>query len=77
MQTFSLLEKNSPGDENVKAFVVHVTSLSLNSMPIYPAQEAQIALLVIEEVQIPELDKHVEAFVVHVTFLLTMPIYPA
>ena len=40
-------------DENVEAFVVHVTSLSLNSMPIYPAREAQIASLVIEEVQIP------------------------
>ena len=40
-------------DENVEAFVVHVTSLSLNSMPIHPAREAQIASLVIEEVQIP------------------------
>ena len=29
--------KNSPGDENVEAFVVHVTSLNLNSMPIHPA----------------------------------------
>ena len=64
-------------DENVEAFVVHVTSLSLNSMPIHPAREAQIASLVIEEVQIPELDEHVEAFVVHVTSLSTMPIYPA
>ena len=64
-------------DEHVEAFVVHVISLSLNSMPIYPAREAQIASLVIEEVQIPELDKHVEAFVVHVTSLSTMPIYPA
>ena len=53
MQTFSLPKKNSPGDENVEAFVVHVTSLNLNSMPIYLAREAQIALLVIEEVQIP------------------------
>ena len=64
-------------DENVEAFVVHVTSLSLTSMPIHPAREAQIASLVIEEVQIPELDEHVEAFVVHVTSLSTMPIYPA
>ena len=40
MQTSSLLEKNSPGDENVEAFVVHVTSFSLNLMPIYPAREA-------------------------------------
>ena len=40
-------------DENVEAFVVHVTSLSLNSMPIYQAREAQIASLVIKEVQIP------------------------
>ena len=53
MQTSSLPEKNSPGDENVEAFVVHVTSLNLNSMPIHPAREAQIALLVIEKVQIP------------------------
>ena len=64
-------------DENVEVFVVHATSLSLNLMLIYPAQEVQIALLVIKEVQILELDKHVEAFVVHVTFLLTMLIYPA
>ena len=64
-------------DENVEAFVVHVTSLSLNLMPIYLAQKAQIALLVIEEMQIPELNKYVEAFVMHVTYLLTMPIYPA
>ena len=63
-------------DEHVKAFVVHITSLSLNSIPIYPAQEAQIALLVIKKVQIPELDEHIEAFMVHVTLLLTMPIYP-
>ena len=62
-------------DEHVEAFVVHVTSLS--TMPIYPAREAQIASLVIEEVQIPELDEHVEAFVVHVTSLSTMAIHPA
>ena len=40
-------------DENVEAFVVHVTSLSLNSMSIHPAKEAQIALLIAEEVKIP------------------------
>ena len=66
-------------DENVEAFVVHVTSLSLNSIPINPAQEAQIALLVIEEVQIPALDENVKVFVVHVTSLSlnSMSIHPA
>ena len=39
-------------DENVEAFVVHVTSLSLNSMSIHPAKEAQIASLIAEEVTI-------------------------
>ena len=39
-------------DENVEAFVVHVPSLNLNSMPIYLAREAQIPLLVAEEVKI-------------------------
>ena len=39
-------------DENVEAFVVYVTSFSLNSMLIDPAQEAQIALLVAEKVKI-------------------------
>ena len=79
MQTFSLLEINSPRNENVEAFVVHVTSFSLNSMPIHSAREAQIALLVIEEVQIPVLDENIEAFVVHVTSfsLNSMPIHPA
>ena len=64
-------------DKNIEAFVVHVTSLILTLMLIHLAREAQIALLVIEDVQIPELNKHVEAFVVHVTSLLTMLIYPA
>ena len=40
-------------DENVEAFVVHVTSLSLNSIAIHPAREAQIALLVAKEAKIP------------------------
>ena len=53
MQTSSLLEKNLHRDENVEAFVVQVTSLNLNSISIHPAQEAQIALLVIEEIKIP------------------------
>ena len=66
-------------DKNVEAFVVHVTSFSLNLMLIYPTQGAQIALLVIKKVQIPALDKNVEAFVVHVTSLSLnlMPIHPA
>ena len=37
-------------DKNIEALVIHVTSLSLNSMPIHQAQEAQIALLVIKEI---------------------------
>ena len=53
MQTSSLPEKNSPRDENVEAFVVHVTSLSLNLIPIHSAREAQIALLVDKKVEIP------------------------
>ena len=52
MQTSSLLEKNLSRDENIEAFVVYITFLHLNSMPIHLAQEAQIALLVIEEVKI-------------------------
>ena len=66
-------------DKNIEAFVIHVTSLSLNLMLIHTAQEAQIALLVIKKVQISELDEHVEAFVVHVTSLSlnSMPIHPA
>ena len=38
-------------DENVEAFVMHVTPLS--TMAIHPAREAQIASLVAEEVKIP------------------------
>ena len=38
-------------DEHIEAFVVHVTFLS--TMALQPAREAQIASLVIEEVQIP------------------------
>ena len=66
-------------DENIEALVVHVISLILNLMLIYPAQEAQIALLVIKKVRISEGKEHVEAFVVHVTSLSlnSMPIYPA
>ena len=40
-------------DENVETFVVHVKSLSLSSMLIFPAQEAQIALLIAKKVKIP------------------------
>ena len=40
-------------DENVEAFVVHVTSIGLSSMSIHPAREAQIASLLAEEVKIP------------------------
>ena len=53
IQTSSLPEKNLPRDENVEAFVVHVTFLNLNLMPIHLAQKPQIALLVIKEMQIP------------------------
>ena len=42
-------------DENIEAFMMHMTSLSLSkpAMSIYPAREAKIALLTIEEVKIP------------------------
>ena len=42
-------------DENIEVFVVHVTSLSLNklTMLIYLAKEAQITLLIGEEIKIP------------------------
>ena len=39
-------------DENVEAFVVHVSSLR-PKMTIYPAREAQFALLLAEEVTVP------------------------
>ena len=38
-------------NENIKAFIIYVTSLSLNFMPIYLAQEAQIALLLTKKVK--------------------------
>ena len=41
-------------DENIEAFVVHVSFLSLGSkMTIHPAREAQIASLLAEEVTVP------------------------
>ena len=41
-------------DENVKAFVMHVSFLSLGlKMTIHPAREAQIASLLAEEVNVP------------------------
>ena len=39
-------------DENVEAFVVHVSSLE-SRMTIHPAREAQLALLLTEEVTVP------------------------
>ena len=40
-------------DENIKAFVVHVSFLSLKlKMSIHPAQEAQIASLIAEEITV-------------------------
>ena len=40
-------------DENVEAFVVHVTSLSLNSISIDSVIKVQIALLIAEKIKIP------------------------
>lgn len=40
-------------NKNVEAFVVHVFFLNLESMIIYPAQKAQITLLITEIVTIP------------------------
>ena len=41
-------------DENIKAFVLHVSSLSLGSkMTIHPVTEAQIALLLAKKVNVP------------------------
>lgn len=43
-------------DENVEVFVVHITFLNLSKKPtiiIYPVKEAQIVLLLIKEVKIP------------------------
>ena len=39
-------------DENIKAFVVHLASLT-SQMSIYSAREAQIALLIAEKVTVP------------------------
>ena len=47
------IKKNLSEDKNIKAFVVYIIFLNLNLIPIHLAQEAQIALLVIEKVQIP------------------------
>lgn len=41
-------------DEDVKAFVVHMSFLSLEPMIMYRAWEAQIALLLTEKVTIPD-----------------------
>ena len=40
-------------DENVKTFVMNVKSLNLNSMAIYFAKKAKIALLIAKKVKIP------------------------
>ena len=40
-------------DENVKAFVIYVTSFSLSLISIYPAKEAQIVWIVAKEVKSP------------------------
>ena len=45
-------KKNLSRDEKIKTFIVHVTSLKLNLMLIHQAQKDQIALLVIEKMQI-------------------------
>ena len=38
-------------DENVEVFIMYIISLSLNSILIYLAQEAQIALLIVKKVK--------------------------
>ena len=44
----------APLDENIEAFVMHVSFLSLGSkMTIYPARKAQIALVLAKEVTVP------------------------
>ena len=53
MQTSILPEKNSPENENVELFVMHIISPNLNLMPIHLGQEAKIVLLFIKKVQIP------------------------
>ena len=40
-------------DENIEAFIVHVTFFNLNSMLIHPARKAQIPLLIAKEGKIP------------------------
>ena len=57
-QMIELIDKKkfakSTLDKNIKAFVVHMSFLSLGSkMTIYPAWEAQIALLLAEKVIVP------------------------
>ena len=39
-------------DKNVEAFIMHITFFSLNLIPIYLAQKAQIALLIAEKIKI-------------------------
>ena len=40
-------------DKNFEAFIVYVTSLSINLILIHLAKKAQIALLIAEKVKIP------------------------
>lgn len=39
-------------DEDVETFLIYISSLSLKLMTIYPAQEAQIVLLLIEKITV-------------------------
>ena len=72
MQTSSLPEKNLSEDVNVEAFVMHVTSLKLNLMPIHSARKAQIALLVIKKMQNPsEYSDFSDVFLEKVASILT------
>lgn len=40
-------------DKNVETFILHVTSLNLSLILIYPTKKAQIVLLLAKEVKIP------------------------
>ena len=39
-------------NENIKTFMVHMTSFSLSTISIHPTREAQIVLLIVKEVKI-------------------------
>ena len=40
-------------DKNIEAFIIYITSPSLNLIPIYSARKAQKALLVVKKIKIP------------------------